>query len=74
MRFSIFTNSLAGIPDEIPPGTTFDQIDRSVLDASRNYVCGVRRHLVKPFRDRSDEDLMITRFLIVARKPERKTV
>jgi len=74
MNFNIFINSLTGISHEIPPGTTLEQVDRSVLDASRNYVCEVRPHLVPPFRDMSDEDLMIARFLIAARKPKRKKV
>ncbi len=68
MTFTIYINSMAGIAEELPPCTTLNNVARPVLDASRRYVSRVRAGLAMPFRHMSDEDLMITRFLLVAGK------
>jgi methyltransferase family protein len=66
MDFTIYVNSLAGIAEELPPCTVLENVARPLLDASREYVSKVRSGLAIPFRSMSDEDLMVTRFLMVA--------
>ncbi len=66
MEFTVYVNSLAGGPQELPPNTTLQQISPAILDKSIEYVSSVRNRLSKPFRDMSDEDLMVTRFVISA--------
>jgi hypothetical protein len=68
MGFAIYINSMAGIAEELPPSTTLENVPRSILDSSRQYVSKVRDGLAMPFRNMPDEDLMITRFLLVAGK------
>jgi hypothetical protein len=69
LDFKVYVNSLAGIGEEIPGCSVLHDIPESILQTSRRYVQSVRSRLVMPFRAMSDEDLMITRFLVVARKP-----
>ena len=66
--FTIYVNSLAGIAEELPSCTTLEKVARPLLDASREYVSRVRAGLAMPFCNMPDEDLMITRFLLVASK------
>jgi SAM-dependent methyltransferase len=79
LDFTIYIEALAGIKEFLPSCTTMEKIPIPVLDASRRYVSEVRGRLAKPFRDMCDEDLMTTRFVVVARKtgygngPERDT-
>jgi len=68
LDFTIYITALAGVPEPIPGGTILQEIPGSMLDASRQYISKVRHRLAKPFRDMSDEDLMVTGFLLVARK------
>jgi SAM-dependent methyltransferase len=67
MDYSVYVNSLANGPQEFAPNTTFDQIDAETLEKSRKYVSEIRPRLSSAFRNLSDEDLMITRFLIAAK-------
>lgn len=67
MDFTVYVNSLAGGPQELPPNTTLQQISPEILDASHDYILSVRSRLSKPFREMSDEDLMVTRFVISAK-------
>jgi len=68
MDFTIYINSMAGIAEELPPCTTLENVAHPVLEASRQYVSKVRAGLAMPFRNMPDEDLMITRFLLVTGK------
>ena len=71
LNFTVYVNSMAGIAEEIPHGTRLADVPEPVLRVSRQYVADVRRRLAEPFRSMSDEDLLITRFLVVAKKPDR---
>lgn len=64
----VYVNSLAGLSEEMPACTTFENLPSEFLDKSRRCVSQIRPHLAHPFRDMPDEELMITRFLLVARK------
>ncbi len=70
LDFTVYVNSMAGIAGEIPHGTLLRDVPEPVLRVSRQYVTDVRRRLTMPFRSMSDEDLMITRFVLVARKSD----
>ncbi len=69
LDFTVYVNSMAGIKEEIPHGTQLRDVPEHVLQVSRQYVAHVRGRLTGRFRSTSDEDLMVTRFLLVARKP-----
>jgi SAM-dependent methyltransferase len=69
LDFTVYVNSMAGIAEEIPHGTLLRDVPEPILRVSRQYVTNVRGRLTEPFHSMSDEDLMITRFLVVARKP-----
>jgi hypothetical protein len=47
----------------------FDDIAPEMLNHSRQHVAAIRPKLAKPFRSMTDEDLMVSGFTIVARKP-----
>jgi SAM-dependent methyltransferase len=64
----IYVTTLAGIPDRLPHGATLEQVPKDILETSRRYVSSVRSRLAGPFRDMADEDLMVTSFLLVAKK------
>jgi SAM-dependent methyltransferase len=64
----VYVSSLAGFTEEMPACTKFNDLPQTFLSKSRNYVSQVRPQLAKPFREMPDEELMTTRFLIVAKK------
>jgi hypothetical protein len=68
VEFSIYVRHLAGVPQEIPEKTTFEQIDKSLLDKSRAYVASVRRKLARPFAGMDERDLIVQGFCIYARR------
>ena len=68
VEFSIYVRHLAGVPQEIPEKTTFEQIDKSLLDKSRAYVASVRRKLARPFARMDERDLIVQGFCIYARR------
>jgi SAM-dependent methyltransferase len=68
VNFSIYITSLAGIPELLSHGTLMHEIPETLLEISRNYVSRVRTALAQPFRDMADEELMVTSFLLVAKK------
>jgi SAM-dependent methyltransferase len=68
VNFSIYITSLAGIPELLSRGTLMREIPEALLEISRNYVSRVRGALAQPFRDMADEELMVTSFLLVAKK------
>ncbi|HLY98916.1 MAG TPA: class I SAM-dependent methyltransferase [Candidatus Angelobacter sp.] len=69
LDFEVYVNSMAGISEEISGCLRLQDIPETIIQTSRRYVESVRHRLTLPFRAMSDEDLMITRFLVVARKP-----
>lgn len=68
LEATIYVNSLAGLGEEMPACTTFENLPPGFLDKSRNCVSQIRPRLAHPFRDMPEEELMITRFLMVAKK------
>lgn len=68
LNFTIYVNSLTGIPEELPQRTLFRDIPEPALAVSRQTVATVRNHLARPFRSMADEELMVARFTIVATK------
>lgn len=68
LDYTIYATSLAGIPEFLPQETEISRIPASLFDLSRRYVSQVRTRLARPFRDMSDEDLMVTSFMLKARK------
>jgi len=68
LEYSIYIRRLAGVKEEIPPKTTFEQIDESLLQASRTYVVSIRRSLASPFSQMDEQDLMVQGFSIYARR------
>jgi SAM-dependent methyltransferase len=69
LETTVYVSSLAGFTEEMPPCTKLNDLPQSFLNKSRNYVSEIRPHLARPFREMPDEELMTTRFLVVARKP-----
>jgi SAM-dependent methyltransferase len=68
VKFNTYVTSLAGIPEVLPHAMELREIPISLLEISRKYVSGVRGDLAYPFRDMPDEELMITGFMLVAKK------
>jgi SAM-dependent methyltransferase len=68
VEFEIYITRLAGVTDELPIRTKFEEIDANALSTSRAYVAGVRKHMARPFRDLAEEALMVQGFVISARK------
>lgn len=69
MEHNLYITSLAGVNAEIPPCTRFEDLPKSFLDTSRDFVSSVRNKLARPFREAADIDLMTTGFMLVAKKP-----
>jgi SAM-dependent methyltransferase len=65
---TVYVMSLAGVREEMPLCTKLEDLPPAFLAKSRNYVSEVKQQLAKPFRDMPDEELMTTRFMLVARK------
>lgn len=68
LDFKILVTSLAGVPEPLEPALPLDQIAKSTLDASREFVNRVRKSFAAPFCDMPDEDLMVTSFMLVAKR------
>jgi SAM-dependent methyltransferase len=69
MSHKLYVTALAGIPELLPLGTTWDDISPELLTRSRQHVAEIRNKLAKPFRAMSETDLMIAGFALVAREP-----
>lgn len=69
MSYKLYITWLAGIPDILPLGTTWDNVSLELLTRSRQHVAEIRNKLVRPFKSMSDEDLMIASFALVAQIP-----
>ena len=68
MDHKILVTSLAGIPDPLNPKRPLREIPEQLIETSRRYVSEIRPQLAQPFREMSDEDLMVSSFMIVSRK------
>jgi SAM-dependent methyltransferase len=68
LDYRILVTSLAGVADALEPALPLEQISKPTLDASREFVNGVRGRFAAPFRDMPIEDLMVTSFMIVAKR------
>ena len=66
--YQIYVDSLAGIEEFMPPGTPLERVPKETLERSRDFVRRVRNRLSGAFRELADEDLMIQRFTLVAKK------
>jgi SAM-dependent methyltransferase len=66
MSHKLYITALAGIPELLPLGTTWDVISPELLTRSRQHVAGIRNQLATSFKGMSDEDLMIASFALVA--------
>ena len=67
MSYKLYVTALAGVPELLPLGTTWDDISPELLTRSRQHVSEIRNKLASPFRSMSDSDLMIAGFALVAR-------
>ncbi|HEY2913095.1 MAG TPA: hypothetical protein VGK21_07030, partial [Candidatus Angelobacter sp.] len=67
MDHKLYVTALAGIPELLPLGTTWDDISPELLTRSRQHVAEIRNKLATPFRSMSDDDLMIAGFALVGR-------
>src|SRR5258708_15869257 len=68
LGYEVYVTSLAGVPARLPDCTKISQIPQPLLDISHRYVSQVRGGLARVFRDMSDEDLMVTSFMLVVKK------
>jgi hypothetical protein len=68
MSHKLYVTALAGVPELLPLGTTWDDISPELLTRSRQHVSEIRSKLAKPFRSMSDDDLMIAGFALVGKK------
>jgi SAM-dependent methyltransferase len=68
LDYRILVTSLAGVAHALEPALPLEQISKPTLDASREFVNGVRGRFAAPFRDMPIEDLMVTSFMIVAKR------
>jgi SAM-dependent methyltransferase len=66
MSHKLFVTALAGVPEILPLGTTWDDISPEILTRSRGYAAEVKSKLANPFKSMSDADLMIMGFALVA--------
>jgi SAM-dependent methyltransferase len=66
--YKIIITSLAGIPEPLDSPLTLDQLPQPLVEHSRRYVSQVRPRLASPFRGMTDEDLMVSSFMLVAQK------
>jgi SAM-dependent methyltransferase len=67
MSHKLYITALAGVPELLPLGTTWDDISPELLTRSRQHVSEIRNKLANPFRSMSDSDLMIAGFALVGR-------
>jgi SAM-dependent methyltransferase len=67
MSHKLYITALAGVPELLPLGTTWDDISPELLTRSRQHVSEIRNKLANPFRSMSDGDLMIAGFALVGR-------
>jgi SAM-dependent methyltransferase len=67
MSYKLYVTALAGIPELLPLGTTWEDISPELLTRSQQHVAEIRNKLAKPFRSMSDDDLMIVGFALVTR-------
>jgi SAM-dependent methyltransferase len=66
MSHKLYVTALAGVPELLPLGTTWDDISPELLTRSRQHVTEIRSKLANPFRSMDEADLMITGFALVA--------
>ena len=67
-KCEVLITSLSGVTELIMPAKRFDEIEPVLLERSRQNVAGIRRKLAKPFRDMSDQELMISQFVLRAER------
>lgn len=67
MSHKLYVTALAGIPELLPLGATWDDISPELLTRSQQHVSEIRNKLATPFRSMSDSDLMIAGFALVGR-------
>lgn len=67
MGHKLYVTALAGVPELLPLGTTWDDISPELLTRSQQHVAEIRTKLAMPFRSMSDGDLMIAGFALVTR-------
>ena len=60
--------ALAGSPEFMHHCRPLDQLPQEKIEAAREYVARIRNRLASPFRDLSDEDLMVTGFTVSVKK------
>jgi hypothetical protein len=66
--FKIYVGSLAGSPEFMHQCKLMQDLPRDTVRASQEYVATIRSRLAMPFRQMSDEDLMVTGFTMSVRK------
>ena len=67
LNHKLYVTALAGIPELLPLGTTWDDIAPDLLTRSKQHVAEIRNKLARPFRSMTDDDLMIAGFALVTR-------
>jgi hypothetical protein len=65
---SLYVTRLAGVGD-IVPYAAYETIPKSLRDRSAAYISSIRHAFSRSLRRVSDENLSITGFFVVARKP-----
>jgi SAM-dependent methyltransferase len=68
--FKIYVGSLAGCPEFTYQHKLMQDLPRETVRASQEYVAGIRSRLAMPFRQLSDEDLMVSGFTMSVRKQQ----
>jgi SAM-dependent methyltransferase len=69
MSHKLYITALAGIPELLPLGTTWDVISPELLTRSWQHVAEIRNKLATPFRLMDERDLMIAGFALSAQAP-----
>jgi len=68
VNFNIYVGALAGHPEFMHECKPLQELPQDTLNASRKYVTGVRSRLAMPFREMTDEDLMVSGFTMAVQK------
>jgi SAM-dependent methyltransferase len=71
MECRILVAGLSGVEKDFRPALPFDEIPQSYLRQSRANVADIRQSLTRQFRSLPDEDLMVSVFVVTARRPGR---
>jgi SAM-dependent methyltransferase len=68
MSHKLYVTALAGVPELLPLGTTWEDIAPELLTRSQQHVTEIKNRLASSFRSMNDSDLMIAGFALVAHK------